>query len=187
MPRQPDPIGTFSAQIRALQDRVARLERSSPFSRSGIGITGADSFTLPNDSILNDYLANLTGWQAVTSVTQTGWSTSTSLASKASTTATVPSGFTSALIIGWGVVVFQDSGGAPNRFDIRITLEGSNSPTVTNLANTVNNTSILHSTSQTVTSGQTLNFDVSVLSAVANSPGSSANQAIIGGFVLYQR
>lgn len=146
-----------------------------------LDVTG--TFTLPAASIDDSWLANLTGWGAATAATATGWSTSTSMADKASTSLTVPAGYDSAIVVAWGLVTYQDS--APNRFDCRCVIEGNAGPTLANLANTVAQTTVLHSRSLAVTSGQVLNLSVQVLSAVAAS--SSTNTAVCGGFALFSR
>lgn len=147
-----------------------------------LDVTG--TFSLPANSISNSWLANLTGWRAVTADSATGWSTSTSMVDKAATSVTVPSGYDTALVVAWGLVTFQDS--APNRFDCRCVIEGNNGPTLINLANTVGQTTVLHSRSLSVTSGQVLNLSVQVLSAVATG-GAAANTAICGGVALFSR
>ncbi|QIM20535.1 hypothetical protein G7075_04280 [Phycicoccus sp. HDW14] len=147
-----------------------------------LDVTG--SFTLPDNSIDNSWLANLTGWRAISTDSATGWATSTSMATKASTTVTVPTGYDTALVIAWGLVTFQDS--APNRFDCRCVIEGTAGPTLINLADLVNQTTVLQSRSLAVTSGQVLDLSVQVLSA-ASTGGAAANTAICGGFALFAR
>lgn len=147
-----------------------------------LDVTG--TFTLPANSINNSWLASLTGWRAITAASSAGWATTTSMVNKAATSVTVPSGYDTALVIAWGLVTFQDT--APNRFDCRCVIEGNAGPTLINLANTVGQTTILHSRSISVTSGQVLDLSVQVLSAVATG-GQPANTAICGGFALFSR
>jgi hypothetical protein len=146
-------------------------------------VTG--SFTLPDESISDSWLANLTGWASAPQDTATGWSTSTSFASKASTSVTVPGGkgYTTALVLAFGAVTYADS--APNRFDCRAVIEGSNGASLPNLANTVGQSTVLHTRTLAVTSGQVINLSVQVLSAVGAS--NSANVAVCGGFALFAR
>ena len=143
------------------------------------------TFTLPDASISDSWLANLTGWTSAPQDTATGWATTTSFANKASTSITVPSGkgYTSALVLCFGAVTYQDS--APNRFDCRAVIEGNNGPSLPNLANTVGQSTVLHTRSLSVTSGQVLNLSVQVLSAVGAS--NAANVAVCGGFALFAR
>ena len=147
-----------------------------------LDVTGG--FSLPDSVIQDSWLANLVGFGTFSSSTGTAWSTSTSLADKASTSTTVPSGFDTALIFAWGEVVFQDS--APNGFKTRVAINGSAGPTVQNLANLVGATTVMHKRLISVTPGSTLTISTQVSSTVATG-GSSANQAVIDGFVLYQR
>lgn len=204
MSAKPDPFRTLTREIRTMKEQLRRLSNASPFSGSGMRVTAPDQmqvdgsllvngnldvtgdFTLPAASIDDSWLANLTGWSAVTPDSGTAWSTSTSMVDKAATTVTVPSGkgYDTALVVAWGLVTFQDA--APNRFDCRCVIEGNNGPTLPNLANTVGQTTVLHSRSLAVTDGQVLNLSVQVLSAVATG-GAAANTAVVGGVVLFRR
>jgi hypothetical protein len=202
MARIVPPQGSLGGEVADLRRRIAALERASSFTLSGTSVTaeGAQSvdgsmtvtgdlavqgaFSLPDASVQDAWLATLVGWGSVPAVTTTAWATSASFAVKATTSLTVPAGFTTALVIGWGLVVFQDS--APNRFDSRVTIEGNVGPALINLANLVASSTVLHSAVLTVTGGQVLNLSVDVLTAAATA-GMPANQAVIGGVALYRR
>lgn len=146
-----------------------------------LDITGG--LTMPAGIISNSWLANLVGWRSIAADGATGWGTSTSMATKAATSVTVPSGYDTALVIAWGLVTYQDS--APNRFDCRCVIEGNNGPTLPNLANLAGQTTVLHSRNLAVTAGQVLDLSVQVLSAAPAS--NSVNTAICGGFALFSR
>ena len=214
MPRQPDPQASLRRELADMRARLTRLERASSWSLSGTTVTAegatvtagsstiegsldvsgsatisgdltvSGTFSLPNGSVQEDWLASIVKWAAIPSDTQTGWSTSTSLVDKATTSVTVPAGVTSAIVVAWGEVVFQDT--APNRFDCRVVIEGGNGPTVMNLANLVGATTALHSRVLTVSASQVLDVSVQVFTAAATG-GLPANQAVISGIVLYQR
>lgn len=145
-------------------------------------ITG--TLSLPAGIIDNDALAHQTDAGIAPADTQTGWATTTSMATKASTSVTVPAGFTEALVVALGTVVFQDT--APNRFDSRCRIEGTNGDTIVSLASNVGNASPNHMTLLSVTGGQVINVDVQVLSAVATG-GQPANQAAIKAFAVFLR
>ena len=189
MPRQPDPIGTFSAQIKALQDRVARLERSSPFSRSGIGITGADSFTLPDGWVVNDWLANLIGWSVITPPAAAVDYFSGTYASTVSLTNTVPAGFTNCLVAGWGTVNAGNAGVIGTdytQYYARVTIEGNHGPEETAMTTVIDAVTVMHAVAISVPSDRIINLS---LDAYATWSGGStpSYRATFGGLVLYQR
>jgi len=161
----------------------------APTTVSGsLGVTGpmtvSGTLSLPAGIINNAALANQVTAAVAPAVTQTAWATTTSMASKASTTVTVPAGFTSALVTALGMVVFQDS--AANRFDCRCVIEGTAGPTIISLANLTGSASPSQSRVVAVTGGQVLNIDVQVLSVVATG-GMAANQAVITASVIFLR
>lgn len=114
----------------------------------------------------------------------TAFATTTTLADKASTSITVPAGFTSALVLAVGSVVYQDT--AANRFDARATIAGNAGPTIINLANLTACSSVFHERSLTgLTPGSSITLAVQVRSAVAAS--NSANQALVSGLAVFTR
>lgn len=188
-------------QVDGTLNVAGNLNVSGPAAIGGtLGVTGPATFSgttsiggnaaitgtlsLPAGIINNAALANQVSPAVAASVTQTGWATTTSLVTKATTTVTVPAGFTSALVTALGMVVFQDS--APNRFDCRTRIEGTVGPTIMSLANLTGSASPSSTRVVSVTGGQVLNIDVQVLSAVATS-GVAANQAVITASVVFTR
>ena len=153
-----------------------------------LGVTGpmtvGGTLSLPAGIINNAALANQVLGAVAPAVTQTGWATTTSLVTKATTTVTTPAGFTSALVTALGMVVFQDS--APNRFDSRCVIEGAAGPTILSLAANAGSASPSQTRVVSVTGGQVLNIDVQVFSAVATG-GMAANQAVITASVVFLR
>lgn len=144
-----------------------------------------DSAEINAGVILEGALANLIKPAVAPAVTQTAWATTTGLVTKASTTVTVPAGFTDAQVTALATVVFQDA--APNRFDCRTRIAGVNGPTIIGLANLVGSAS----PSQTLVltslfGGQVITIDVQVSSAVATG-GAAANQAVITAAVVFTR
>ena len=161
----------------------------APTTVSGsLGVSGpmtvSGTLSLPAGIIDNAALANQVTAGVASAVTQTGWATTTSMASKASTTVTTPAGFTSALVTALGMVVFQDT--TANRFDCQCVIEGTQGPTIISLANLTGSASPSQTRVVPVTGGQVLNIDVQVLSVVATG-GMAANQAVITASVVFLR
>lgn len=152
-----------------------------------LNVTGDAVFdgdlAVPNGSITNDALANPLSIVPAPTVTETSWTTSTSFAAKASTTITVPSGFSSATVIATANVHFQDS--SPNSVYIRATISGSNGSQMGGLANLNIGVSASHSAPFTgLVAGGTITVSCDVLSGVASAvtTGRIAQIAAVGFF-----
>jgi hypothetical protein len=142
------------------------------------------SITLRDGIIGDDALQNPVTGGVAPSDFQGAFATTTTLTDKASTSITIPAGFTSALVLATATVVYQDT--APNRFDCRCTINGNAGPTIINLANLTACSSAFHERSLTgLTPGGSITLTVQVRSAVAAS--NSANQAYISGLAVFTR
>lgn len=205
-----DPIAALAQRIASIEGALAGILGRSPIAGTGLSVPGpgivqvddaiqsanysagtagwrfdGDSAEINAGVILEGALANLIKPAVAPAVTQTAWATTTGLVTKASTTVTVPAGFTDAQVTALATVVFQDA--APNRFDCRTRIAGVNGPTIIGLANLVGSAS----PSQTLVltslfGGQVITIDVQVSSAVATG-GAAANQAVITAAVVFTR
>jgi len=115
--------------------------------------------------------------------TGSGFNVGTSQGTKASTSITVPAGYSRALVVAIGSLTMADT--APNRFDTRCGISGDYGAALPNLANTVGSTSAAHSRNLTGLSGGTITLEVQALAGVSATNG--ANTAIVTGFAIFFR
>jgi len=135
------------------------------------------------DSLVNSQIYPASASPATT----TGWSVSGSgvFNTMASTSISVPSGYSRAIVMATGSVTYQTPS-TVNRFDIRVGVGGSWGPALPNLANPVGCSAASYTRTYTGLSGGTISLDMQV--AVAASEGASAaNTATVTGFAVFLR
>lgn len=144
------------------------------------------NLAVPNGSITNDALSNPLTAGVAAPDWQNNWSATNSWVTKASTTITVPAGFTEALVFAASSVTAV---GSVIRFDVRSVIgggAGAAGPEMQNLVNGVAATSVPHSRTLTGLAGGTITIAAQVWST-PNLAAHTGNIASITGFAIFFR
>ena len=193
--------GLPGSQVPAGEDwlvrRVADLERAvrelaaaNQLATAGItttptGIAISGTLSLPAGIIDNASLASPVTAAYATTATATAWNVTTTQATMASTSITVPAGFSSAFVVAWSSVHFQDS--APNSFYTRAVIAASNGSEMGGLANTNMSGVAMHATSLTgLSGGGTISLASQVRAGFASTV-TAGRIAQVGGFGIFFR
>lgn len=167
----PSIAASFQPVIIDLQNKQAQLDSQQASLTSQL-------------ASINTLIGQQTTGVAATPGTATGFSVSTSQGTKASTSITVPSGYSQALVLAVGSLTMADT--AANRFDTRCGIAGSYGIALPNLANTVGSTSAGHTQFLTgLSAGSSILLEVQALAAVAAT--NAANAAIVTGLAIFFR
>ena len=183
---------TLDAQQATLTTTVASLSTTQATLTTTVSDLATAQATLTTQQAsltsqlasINTLIGQQTTGVAAAPGTGSGFNVSTSQATKASTTITVPSGYTQALVMAVGSLTMADV--AANRFDTRCGIAGNYGAALPNLANTVGSTSAAHTRTLTgLSTGGTITLEVQALAAV--SATNAANTAIVTGFAIFFR
>lgn len=152
----------------------------------GGGASGAvlNTLFLRDGIVPDDALANPVTAGIGDAVTTNSWGTGTSQATVASTTIAVPAGFSRALVMAVGGVIFRT--GAPNDFWSRILINADTGDELMNIANAVGSTPVSHSAILTGLSGGSITLAVQVRSLFAEAPATGRYAQISGSAVFFR-